>query len=201
MNTNLANMLKPIADTTVEGGFLFHNPRSPLIAALAKDGMIVGNDAERDPTNGDKIAFTATAAGLAALGLSAVVGTVATPPAAATPVTRGPNAVRPAPTIHRTGMRFQTLISSASPGRGRREETYPFSTLEAPNEDGQDSFFVLATEHLTNPTKQLASTVGSANKRFKSDGRVFKIIRVDADQEHVGVDGKGLAGARIVRVK
>lgn len=67
---------------------------------------------------------------------------------------------------------------------------YPFEKLEI----GQ-SFFVLATEKTPNPAKSLASTVNSANKRYKTTTPVRRFA-IRASQ-----DGQGKAGARVWRIE
>lgn len=216
LNPNMTAPLKLIAEATAVGQAMFMNVKSPIIRALEKDGMIVRGSAI-DPTNADKAAYTASPSGLAAVNVTIAVLTpmptqapVPTPvltstesiptPMSTTTETavktpRAPRAVRPAPTIAHSGARFAMPVSTGRAGRAPREEVYPFSQLAEPNAEGHDSFFVQATEHLPNPANQLASTVGSANKRFKDRGHVFKIIHVAQDVEF------GVAGARIVRVK
>lgn len=219
LNPNMLTTLRPIAEAPA--GFLFANPKSPIIRALVGSGHIVTNNAV-DPSNADKIAYMATDTGRAEVGVvhpapvAAIPAPVVTPaPSApatpptgegtapletttattpAVPAVRKPRAVRPLPTIGHTGVRIAMPVSATS-GRAPREEIYPFSKLGAPDATGHDSFFVHSTEHLPNPAKLLASTVGSANKRFKDEGRVFRIISVENDLEHK------VAGARILRVK
>lgn len=209
----MMNTLKPIAEATVTTGYIYCNPKSPIIRALEKDGYILGSADQIDPLNPDKILFVATEVGRMTAGVAAPTAPVVTAPAtAATPpvtepattpapataavrATRGPRVVRPAPTIAHTGKRLAMPVSTGRTGRPPRDEVYPFSKLLPPNEEGQDSFFVHATAELPNPAKLLASTVGSANKRFKDKGHVFKIVGVATDVEH------NVAGARIVRVK
>jgi hypothetical protein len=79
---------------------------------------------------------------------------------------------------------------------GMRAQMYPFDHLEI----GQ-SFFVPVTETIPNPGKTLASTVSSATRRFKANGRarVFT-IRANEDEFPTATD-KGRKGARIWRIK
>ena len=56
--------------------------------------------------------------------------------------------------------------------KGKAEKRYPFATMKL-----TDFFFVPATEDAPNPAKKLASTVSSANTRYKNTNRMFKIFR------------------------
>lgn len=212
ISPQMATFLKPIAEARHTGAVVFVNHKHPIAKALEKEGLI-SNTGVVDPTNADKFQFSATDAGCVAVSVPVNSTPVAAPPASiegtaplsATVATdtatdakvrkaRGPNTKRPDPTITRSGMRM-TFEAPKRGGRGKKDEVYPFSTLEAPNGEGNDSFFIHATEALPLPAKMLSSTVGSANKRFKEDGRVFKIIAVANDPEF------SVAGARVVRVK
>lgn len=220
LNQNLLNTLRPICDATIKGEAVFANAKSPLIKALASSSMIE-TDGTTDPTNADKLAYSATLTGLGEFGMtmpgpgdvtadagtaeaSADAGVIeGTQPAPerATPATpRTPRGERPAPTIMRATVRIP--VSLAMVASGRKTEQYPFASLEAPDEHGMaDSFFVGCDTHLTNPVNQLAGTIGSANKRYKDEGKVFKIIRIYEDTEMKDANGKGLAGARVLRIK
>lgn len=214
LNPNMLSTMKPIAEATATAGFMFVNPKSPIVRALEKDGFILPTG-QPDPSNKDKFSYAATAVGMEAAGVSTInpnqgtsnvetqtigANDVGTLPAgvvgaATEKKPRAPRAVRPPPSLAHTGIRMAMPVSLGRTGRTPREEIYPFSKLEAPNAEGHDSFFITATSHLPNPAKQLASTVGSANKRFKAEGRVFKIVAIATDVEH------NVAGARVVRVK
>jgi hypothetical protein len=79
---------------------------------------------------------------------------------------------------------------------GAANSLYDFDTLAAPtgpagSGQGLDGFFVPATDERPNPGKSLASTVTSANKRFKDEGRKFTVRSV----EH-----EGQKGAMVYRV-
>lgn len=154
-----------------------------------------------DPTG--NIAVKATAAGLAAAGMS--VG--ATGDAGTT------NAVL----VPKQAFVLEKGFIPPPIQRGggvAREETYPFSQMSI-----GDSFFVASTEDNPNPAKALASTLSSATKRFASffpatvgsgdkkkahpkagqqtgkDGRKFTVRGVAA-----GVNGEKANGARVYRV-
>lgn len=109
---------------------------------------------------------------------------------------RGPRAPRDEPTVHATGFRM-AMPEAGTSTRKPRDEKYPFSTLQAPDASGNDSFFVAATPAVPDPVKSFNATVYSANKRFAKgpEPRVFKIVRMAMDPEH------GCPGARIFRIK
>lgn len=225
LNQNLLATLTPIAKATSEGNSLFANSKSPIIRALVGSSMLL-TDGSSDPTNADKLAYWATDAGLMEAGFVPATNTAVVegfaggvtdidpglsaspdanaplPAAVATPRTNKPRGERPAPTIAYTGNRVSVQLAGVANASGRKTEQYPFAKLLPPDEQGMgDSFFVGCDRHLTDPANQLAGTVTGANKRYKDDGRVFRIVRIAADEEFKDQHGKGLAGARVIRVK
>ena len=58
-------------------------------------------------------------------------------------------------------------MPTVAPGGGKRERTsqYPFDKLEAPNDDGFDSFHVACTDDNPEPWKAMSSNVSAANRR------------------------------------
>ena len=216
LNPNLAATLRPIAEATASAGFMYANPKSPIVRALEKDGYI-SLTGTVDPSNKEKVGYVATSAGLAAVNVvlpapaihhieqieqiessimhSAPQDIISNTATQVAKKARKPRAVRPAPTISYSSERI-TMPATGRAGRAPHVELYPFRKLEAPNDDGFDSFFIHATEHLPNPANQLASAVGSANKRFKlvNPPRAFKIRAVELDAQFK------VAGARVLRV-
>lgn len=73
---------------------------------------------------------------------------------------------------------------------GIRAAIYPFDKMNV-----GDSFFVPATTDRPNPAKQLASTVSSATKRFKSGNRKY-IVRARTAEDK----GEKANGARVYRI-
>lgn len=63
---------------------------------------------------------------------------------------------------------FKRGRKAPAPERVRtgKPDLYPFADLEAPNEDGNDYFFVAATAERPDPWTSLASTVSTASKRY-----------------------------------
>jgi hypothetical protein len=74
---------------------------------------------------------------------------------------------------------------------GKKADSYPFEKLAA-FPDAGNSFFVPATEAKPNPAKNLASTVASANKRYKG----VKEFTVRKET----IEGK-TTGALVIRTK
>lgn len=93
------------------------------------------------------------------------------------------------------------LIDGAELPEGRASRgssTYPFEQMN----EGQ-SFFIPATEEKPNPSKSMASTVSSANKRFRkegADGRQFSVKAVKGGQEYGSFKAPS-DGALVKRVK
>jgi hypothetical protein len=77
-------------------------------------------------------------------------------------------------------------------GRG---EDYPFASLPAPEGENFYSFFVPNTEEQPKPAKYLSGTVSSANKRYASEGKLFKVMAVLNDPIF------NADGARVYRIK
>lgn len=99
----------------------------------------------------------------------------------------------------------QGIAVPANKRGGIKGDTYPFESMQK-----DDSFFVAATEAKPNPTKSLASTVSSANKRYATtyptnhktkagqptgkDGRTFTV------RARTVADGEVSNGARVWRI-
>lgn len=135
--------------------------------------------AEPDPTG--NISVYATSKGIAAL--NSEKGT-SQPEANASDATNGEASETPQFVIE------QGFVAPEAKRGGIRATIYPFDKMNV-----GDSFFVAATADRANPAKQLASTVSSATKRFKAEGRKY-IVRARTQ-----ADGEKANGARIYRTK
>src|SRR5690606_13305268 len=116
------------------------------LANLLDNGMVEVND---EITDGDKVAVRATEKGTNSMSDNSTGA--------------GNNAA--APTTPATAAPSFALIDGAVLPEGRApraSSVYPFETMNV----GQ-SFFIPATEAKPNPSKSMASTVSSANKRFR----------------------------------
>lgn len=200
LNENLKAHLVKVHQASQEHGFTYLNPKSPLVAALINSGHLLSGAA--DPSDAAKVGIKLSDTGLAEVAGHPAPAFPGAPVAGAevagavtqevkAKAIRGPRIV---PQIVRSGARMVMPTVVRGSGLGKRTETYPFSSLEAPNHEGHDSFFVAASESNPNPAKSLAGTVSSATKRFKHEGRKFSVVSVDTDQEH------GVKGARVFRV-
>lgn len=222
LSDSMRNHLSTIHEAAKPQGFTYLNINSPMSKALVSQGHLEANANATDPADPRKVAVRLTEQGIAALGGaapaaspfgSAVAGAPvetaetgqeasqdeAVADAAKTKGGKGSRGPRVVPVVHASGHRIAALPPATPRGRGigPRAETYPFSTLGAPDQTGYDSFFVAATAEMPAPWRTLQGTVSSANKRFreKGDGREFQIRQVTQDEEF------GIAGARIFRVK
>lgn len=210
---NLLNTLGSIvADTSSAQGFSYANPASPVIRALAKQGLVEINDTVKMPNDVNKCAVRATEAGATEVRGSAPPAPVFAPSASTTPAiapsvptastratgkgSRGPR-VQPVIT-YAEGARISVLPEASGRGRkaGTQSETYGFSKLLPKDASGYDSFFVAATDEMPNPIKTLKPVVFSANKRYKERG----LPNSFAVRPELMVDGETLAGARVFRV-
>lgn len=214
LNPQMANTLSTLATGSAIDGYTFANPKSPLIRALSKEGLIEGNTSQVDPTNAEKIAFRLTDAGHAANGTPVANGATPAAPVADTGLTptgdvpvqqvpagkrgrkagekRGPMV---APVITNTGTRM-ALPAAPTAGKrgGQRGESYPFAKLGAPNAEGYDSFFVQQTAEMPNAYKTVKAAVASANKRYlKKGGWEFTARPTEPNA--------AVAGATVFRVK
>lgn len=135
---------------------------------LVKEGLAETNP---DITDGDKLAVRATEKGITTMTDTSTGGTSA--------VTTSTFAIDDG-----------VPLPPASNRGGRGGNVYPFDALAV-----NQSFHVAATETKPNPAKSLASTISSANKRFKKAGKdnCFRVAAVDA------TDPRG-AGARVWRI-
>jgi hypothetical protein len=213
-----AEHLKKLHSAYTSDGYTFTNPKQPLTGSLITSGHLTADHETVDPSNSGKVAVWLSGSGLDAIGVAPVAGAGATittaqaapvAPLAGVPATpaaaEAVEAVKPKRT-GKTGPRAVPVIvpstgrmampSHAMAKKGTRGETYPFSSLAAPDgstdAEGQmlyDHFFVTATSEMPNPGKSLAGTVNSANKRMKDAGAVFKLVPM-------GVDG-----AAVFRIK
>jgi hypothetical protein len=77
---------------------------------------------------------------------------------------------------------------------GKKEEKYPFSAMQV-----GDSFLVPVDEKYKEPWKTFASTVSSATRRFKDDGRKFTLRRVTKGDKYPNGYTEPESGARVFR--
>lgn len=138
----------------------YHMATKAELSNLLDNGMVEVND---EITDGDKVAVRATEKGTEAM----------------TDNSTGAGNNAAAPTTPSTAAPSFALIDGAVLPEGRApraSSVYPFETMNV----GQ-SFFIPATEAKPNPSKSMASTVSSANKRFRkegADGRQFSVKAV-----------------------
>lgn len=136
----------------------FHMATAAEVKNLLDNDMVEVNN---EITDGDKVAVRATEKGQAE--------------APAPSTDEGNTNVTDTNTDTADKPSFDLIEGAVLPeGRAPRSSSvYPFDTMNV----GQ-SFFVPATEDKPNPTKSLASTISSANKRFSkegADGRKFTV--------------------------
>lgn len=144
--------------------------------------MVEGNPALVHPDNAAAFAYRARPEGLVYLQNLAAAATPAAAVAAApavAPVAAAPahaNAVSGGFAIN-TGFVPPARVARRPGGNGR---TYPFDSMEL-----NQYIFVPATEKRPDPKKSLASTISSANARFKEfvPQRYFRTYRVTAGQK------------------
>ncbi len=159
----------------------YHMATKAEVKNLLDNDMVEVNEEIAD---GDKVAVRATEKGMAEAA-SATEGNTNN-------VTTS-NAPAASPTFD--------LIDGAELPEGRASRgssTYPFEQMN----EGQ-SFFIPATEEKPNPSKSMASTVSSANKRFRkegADGRQFSVKAVKKGVEY-GSFTAPADGALVKRVK
>lgn len=160
----------------------YHMATKAELANLLDNGMVEVND---EITDGDKVAVRATEKGTEAM----------------TDNSTGAGNNAAAPTTPATAAPSFALIDGAVLPEGRApraSSVYPFETMNV----GQ-SFFIPATEAKPNPSKSMASTVSSANKRFRkegADGRQFSVKAVKSGQAY-GAFTAPADGALVQRTK
>ncbi len=163
-----AAKLQEIVTATQANSFVYLSEKDGAI--MLEKGLIEVNTAMTDEDG--NVAARATAAGIAAVG-----GTVAAA----------------APAVNKSAFAVDKGVPMPAQRRGGRNSgIYPFDSM-----DVNDSFFIEATEARPNVAKSMASTISSANKRYKNeDGtheRKFSVRNVEKDS----VTGK--RGARVFR--
>lgn len=183
------SLLAAAVDATNKGSSIY--AQKAAMTNLADSGFVVGNDLIVNQSDG-AIAFGATQAGInfynaTIAAVSAPVAVVAAVAPAPAPQTGGfaiGNGFEAPAKITRTG--------AANAGRG-----YPFEAL-----DLNGYIFVPATAKRPDPKKSLASTISSANNRFKdfAPRRYFKTFRAAEGQKFGSIVAPS-AGAYIVRVE
>lgn len=169
-------LLKQVVDATNANSFVYASQAQT--ANLVAAGLVEGNPAVVDAAG--NMAYRATPAGITA---SQTPAPAAASTGAATHATY---------TVH-PGFQAPAKSNRRPGGTGR---TYPFESMEL-----NSYIFVPATEKRPDPKKSLASTISSANKRFKdfSPQRYFRTYRAQEGQKF----GELVApsnGAYIVRV-
>lgn len=188
------------AVATLQGGpptYATKDDMAGLIKHETLGQLVEFNEAMKDPTDANKIAFRATAAGAAAHANGALgkpAAAPAQPPAQSPWGGQGQAApVAPAtPAAPVAGNRTYALdngipIPAARRG-GRGHNVYRFEDMIV----GQ-SFFVPATDADPKPSKRIASTVSGATKRLAP--KAFLVRSVDETNE-----GRG-KGARVWRTQ
>lgn len=186
-HTMLAPNIQSALASIASQPFEFVNPKSPVMRALKGQGLIEINETYPDPNAPEKFAARATDAGKALIPsatntpvdpFAGQVATTAPTNGAATeevtntaaPKRKGaPRGPRVVPVIQHAGGRMTLPPAPVGGGRGRQKgsESYPFSKLLPPDATGYDSFLVVATEAMPDPSKTMKMTVFSANKRYK----------------------------------
>jgi hypothetical protein len=219
INENLKKTLSAlhVASSQNPAGYhTFANPKAPAVANLITSKHLMADPDTKDPNDAAKVAITLSDEGKAELGLGQTPAPAPTPtPTVGAPaqetaqegqealvkteapkakVIRGP---RVTPVIA-TGLgRFAMPEITDRRRKGTKAETYPFASLEAPNEQGLDAFHVAATDAMPSPAKTLAGTVSSANKRHKKEGMEPKAFKVIQGNHPV----TGAPGAMVYRTK
>lgn len=177
---NVAVLALIVAGTQSELGYAYAKTEdtTPMIA----QGLVEVNATLSDEQGG--FATRATQAGIDYLAsvqpAAPAAGFAASAPVAAAETVAK---VRPSFSIDKGVPVPATRRFGSNPG------IYPFDTMEV-----SDSFFVPATEDRPNVAKSMASTISSANKRYKESGKKFSVRNVEADVV------TGVAGARVFRV-
>lgn len=168
--------------------------------ALAQQGLIEGNPSLRNEIG--QIAYRATESGLSYIDHMTAVTAPATP--AAPPAPPAPVAAPPAPVTlaQADGPSYRMVANFALPEKGGRRKVggqprlYPFDRLEV----GQ-AIFVPATEERPDVKKSLASTVSSANRRYRAfEPRRYFIVERALKGQVFGSEVAPADGAYIVRV-
>jgi hypothetical protein len=223
INENLKKTLSALhvaASQNPAGYHTFSNPKAPAVAKLINSKHLLADHSTKDPTDPAKIAVTLSDDGKSELELGHQTPVPVTQPSfggtAGTTqegqegqegagetevlndkVKRGKRGPRVTPVVS-TNLSRMALPEIVDGRRSsKKAETYPFASLEAPNEQGLDAFHVAATEAMPNPAKTLAGTVSSANKRHKKEGIEPKEFKVIESNHPV----TGAPGAMVYRVK
>lgn len=175
------------------------------LANLVQQGLVETNPAMVDG-NGN-VAYRASAAGLAhaatlppaapVVPAAAAWGANAAPaaaPAAAPGTPAAPTFQLPEKGFA-IGHGFIIPVKKSARTAGSHARNYDFAALELGG-----FTFVPATKERPDPKKSLASTISSANKRYKAEGKYFKTFRAKAGVELYG-QVPPTDGAYIVRVE
>lgn len=154
---------------------------------LERDGLVIGNATIIDETSGC-IAFMPTQNGIAVIQASNAQ--------IAVPVVQPTVQNNVAQKTYTVGTDFMPPIKGSRLRKAKGGRVYPFDELEL-----NGWIFVPATEDKPNPSKSLASTISSANKRYgKTDNpKFFKIYKAKANQAFGAVVAPS-DGAFIVRL-
>jgi hypothetical protein len=193
----LLNLLTGAVGATQPNAPNFYATKDEMSALTNHEGkaLVVYNEAFTDPSDNTKIAWRATAEGVAALSNGAF-GKPTSAPAPTTPWGAAPQAPPAANAAQQSSgvvppraYRFDDGIPMPAPRRGGRgQNAYGFEHMTV----GQ-SLFIPATGDDPNPSKRIASTVSSASKRLAP--KQFMVRLVDETTE-----GRG-KGARIWRTQ
>lgn len=201
LNETELSLLKQTVDATNNNGVLYATAEQ--MANLTAQMLVEGNAAMVHPDNAAAYAFRARPEALVLLQNLAAAASPAPVEAPAVPVApvAAPVAAPAVPAAGATPFRVVTG-GFQLPVRGTRKpsnngRTYPFESLEVGG-----AIFVPATDKRPDPKKSLASTISSANARFKefSPRRYFKVVRAAAGQNFSSEIAPS-DGAYIVRVE
>jgi len=226
MTALAANLMTLLTNIAAGGATAFANPKAPLVKQLERDGYIAPTPSNVDPTDPARIFYAVTAKGgellpqpqpqapaaseapAAPAASEAPAAPAADPTTGTEPIaaatTAAPAATRK-PRVQRvqrevivahSGKRMKLPANIGNVNPGQKREKYPFGSLAAPDATGYDSFFVKATPSFPTPALSLASYVTKANKKYKDEGRFFKIIAMAAGEDHEF----DVAGARVIRI-
>ena len=217
MTALAANLMTLLTNIAAGGATAFANPKAPLVKQLERDGYIAPTPSNVDPTDPARIFYAVTAKGgellpqpqpqapaaseaPAAPAADPTTGTepIAAATTAAPAATRKPRVqrVQREVIVAHSGKRMKLPANIGNVNPGQKREKYPFGSLAAPDATGYDSFFVKATPSFPTPALSLASYVTKANKKYKDEGRFFKIIAMAAGEDHEF----DVAGARVIRI-
>lgn len=201
LNETELSLLKQTVEATNNNGVVYATAEQ--MANLTAQLLVEGNPAMVHPDNAAAYAFRARPEALVLLQNLAAAASVAPVAAPVAPAVPSVPVEAPAAPVAAPAAGFRLVSGGFQlPARATRKatnngRTYPFESLEIGG-----AIFVPATEKRPDPKKSLASTISSANARFKefSPRRYFKVVRAMAGQ-NFGSEIAPSDGAYIVRVE